>query len=54
MTSDCKSEKKDLRYIFFDFEASTNFKPDPEKMKFLHQVKFKKIHYYQKKILSYN
>jgi hypothetical protein len=42
MTSDCKSEKKDLRYIFFDFEASTNFKPDPEKMKFLHQVKFKK------------
>jgi hypothetical protein len=40
MTSDAKSEKKELRYIFFDFEASTQFKPDPEVMKFLHQVKF--------------
>uniref|UniRef100_A0A914I9Y5 DNA-directed DNA polymerase n=1 Tax=Globodera rostochiensis TaxID=31243 RepID=A0A914I9Y5_GLORO len=33
-------EKKDKRLIFFDFECTTAFKPDPELARFKHQVNF--------------
>uniref|UniRef100_A0A914HPF4 DNA-directed DNA polymerase n=1 Tax=Globodera rostochiensis TaxID=31243 RepID=A0A914HPF4_GLORO len=32
--------KKDKRLIFFDFECTTDFKPDPELARFKHQVNF--------------
>jgi hypothetical protein len=40
INNDAKSEKSDLRYVFFDFECSTKFKPDPKVDKFLHEVTF--------------
>uniref|UniRef100_A0A914H8W3 DNA-directed DNA polymerase n=1 Tax=Globodera rostochiensis TaxID=31243 RepID=A0A914H8W3_GLORO len=33
-------EKKDKRLIFFDFECTTDFKPDPELARFKHLVNF--------------
>uniref|UniRef100_A0A914HS47 DNA-directed DNA polymerase n=1 Tax=Globodera rostochiensis TaxID=31243 RepID=A0A914HS47_GLORO len=32
--------KKEKRFIFFDFECTTDFKPDPEILRFKHQVNF--------------
>uniref|UniRef100_A0A183BXK2 DNA-directed DNA polymerase n=1 Tax=Globodera pallida TaxID=36090 RepID=A0A183BXK2_GLOPA len=32
--------KKEKRFIFFDFECTTHFKPDPEILHFKHQVNF--------------
>uniref|UniRef100_A0A183BWV1 DNA-directed DNA polymerase n=1 Tax=Globodera pallida TaxID=36090 RepID=A0A183BWV1_GLOPA len=32
--------KKEKRFIFFDFECTTHFKPDPEILRFKHQVNF--------------
>ncbi|KAL3117490.1 hypothetical protein niasHT_005561 [Heterodera trifolii] len=32
--------KKEKRFIFFDFECTTDFKPDPQLMRFKHQVNF--------------
>ncbi|KAL3112525.1 hypothetical protein niasHT_018731 [Heterodera trifolii] len=32
--------KKEKRFIFFDFECTTNFQPDPNLAKFKHQVNF--------------
>ncbi|KAL3106340.1 hypothetical protein niasHT_013169 [Heterodera trifolii] len=32
--------KKEKRFVFFDFECTTDFKPDPQLMRFKHQVNF--------------
>jgi hypothetical protein len=31
--------KKDTRLVFYDFECTTDFQPNPEQLRFEHQVK---------------
>jgi hypothetical protein len=33
-----QKRKKDTRLVFYDFECTTNFQPNPEQMRFEHQV----------------